>query len=65
MLDRYAPLVRHLALLILMAVLTWAGTELVPSLQDQGGAAAIIAALLTAALAYFTPLTRQYGVGSE
>jgi hypothetical protein len=63
MLDRLPPLVRHLTLLLLATALTWAGTDLVPYLEGRGGLAALAAALITAAVAWVSPLTRQYGVG--
>ena len=65
MLDKLKPLARHLAILLLGAVLTWVTTEVVPSLQDQGGAAALIGAAITVAALYFTPLTSQYGIGAQ
>jgi hypothetical protein len=64
MLDKLPAFARHFALLVLAAALTVAGAEVVPALQDQGGVAAVVGALLTALIAYLTPLTRQYGVGS-
>ncbi len=64
MLDRLPAWARHLALLLLGAVLTWAGTDLVPSLEGKPGLAGIAAVVLTMLLAALTPLTRQYGIGS-
>ena len=64
MLDKLPAWARHLALLVFTAVLTWAGTDLVPALEDQPGLAGVAAVVLTMALAWLTPLTRQYGTGS-
>ena len=62
MLDRLKPEQRHLALLLIGAALAWLSTEL-PGLELDPLAASLIGALTTAALAYLTPLTKQYGVG--
>lgn len=62
MLDRLTPEQRHLALLLIGAALAWLSTEL-PGLDVDPLAASLIGALATAALAYLTPLTKQYGVG--
>jgi len=63
MLDNLPPIVRHLVLMLLATAAAWAGSDLVPWLQDQGGLAAITGALMAALVAVVTPLTRQYGVG--
>jgi hypothetical protein len=63
MLDSLPPLLRHLILVLIASLLTWAGADLVPYLKDMGGVAAIAGALLTTLVAILTPLTRQYGVG--
>lgn len=65
MLDKLPAWARHLALVVLAAVLTWAGTDLVPALQGQPGLAGVAAVLITMLLAWLTPLTRQYGVGGS
>jgi hypothetical protein len=62
MLDRLTAEQRHLALLLIGAALAWLSTEL-PGLDVDPLAASLIGALATAALAYLTPLTKQYGVG--
>lgn len=59
------PIFRHLILVVLAAVLSWAGTDLVPALNGQTGYGAILGALVTALLAYFTPLVQAYGVGAK
>jgi hypothetical protein len=61
MLDSLPPLLRHLILVLIASLLTWAGADLVPYLRDMGGVAAIAGALLTTLVAILTPLTRQYG----
>ncbi|CAB4185963.1 hypothetical protein UFOVP1504_13 [uncultured Caudovirales phage] len=62
MLDRLTAEQRHLALLLIGAALAWLSTEL-PGLDVDPLSASLIGALATAALAYLTPLTKQYGVG--
>ncbi len=65
MLDALAPVWRHLVLIVLSALASWAATDLVPWLREQpDGWAAIAAAVVTMAAAVLTPLTRQYGVGA-
>jgi hypothetical protein len=68
MLDRLAPLLRHLALLVLGAVLTalvqWLGTDATTLLAQLPYAAPFAGAIVTVLLAILTPLTRQYGAGS-
>jgi hypothetical protein len=64
MLDKLKPALRHLALLAIAAVLTVVGNDVIPALKDQAGIASVVGALLTLLIAYVTPLTRQYGVGS-
>lgn len=64
MLDSLPPLLRHLILVLIASLLTWAGADLVPYLRDMGGVAAIAGALLTTLVAILTPLTRQYGIGA-
>jgi hypothetical protein len=65
MLDKLPAWARHLSLLVLGAVLTWAGTDLVPRLQDQPGLAALAAVIVTMLIAVLTPLTNQYGAFKE
>lgn len=64
MLDRLSPQLRHLLLMLLAAVLTWASTDLVPWLSGHDGWGPIVGTLTGAVLAYVLPLTRQYGVGA-
>lgn len=64
MLDTLPPVVRHLVLMLAAGLLSWASTDLVPLLQGQPGWGAVAGAVLTALIAYVTPLTRQYGIGS-
>jgi hypothetical protein len=56
---------RHLILAVLTVLLTWGGTELVPFLRGQTGYGALLAAVLAALIAYFTPLVNSYGVGAS
>ena len=62
MLDSLTPGQRHLSLLLIAAALAWLTTN-VPNLSLDPLGASLVGALATAALAYITPLTRQYGVG--
>lgn len=63
MLDRLSPEQRHLALLLIGALIAWASTELPMHVSPL--AASLIGALGAALTAYITPLTRQYGVGRK
>lgn len=58
-----APL-RHLVLLALAGLLAWAGTDVVPWLENQPGRGVLAAGLLTAILGVITPLVTSYGVGA-
>lgn len=62
--SSWSPMVRHLLLMMLGTALSWVSTVLVPALSGQTGYGALLAALITAALAYLTPLIPSYGVGS-
>ena len=62
MLDKLPPEYRHLTLIIIVVVLTWCA-DLIPQVDIHPLVAPLAGALVTALLAYFTPLTRQYGVG--
>lgn len=69
MLDSLPPVLRHLVLLLIAAVLTavaqWVGTDLGGVIAQYAPALAPVAGLIvTVVLAVLTPLTRQYGVGS-
>lgn len=68
MLDRLAPVLRHAALLIIMALATalteWLGTDATAVLQGLPYVAPFAGAIVTILLAILTPLVRQYGVGS-
>jgi len=63
MLDKLSPEARHLMLLLIGAGIAWASTELPTKLDPL--AASLLGALTTAALAWLTPLTRQYGIGAR
>lgn len=64
MIDRLSPEARHVSLLLIGAALTWLVVEL-PGLEVNPLLASLVGAIATAALAYLTPLTRQYGIGSD
>ena len=64
MLDRLSPQLRHLALMLLAAALTWAGTDLVPWLSAHDGWGPIVGTLAGGIVAWTLPLTRQYGWGA-
>ncbi len=62
MLDRLSPEARHLMLLLIGALIAWASTELPTQLDPLP--ASLVGAFTTVALAWLTPLTRQYGIGA-
>jgi hypothetical protein len=62
LLDKIPPALRHLLFALVASALTWASNEYVPHLN--GPVAAVAGAAVTILLAWVTPLTRQYGVGS-
>lgn len=64
MLDRLPPQLRHLLLMLLAALLTWASTDLVPWLSSHDGWGPIAGTVAAGILAWVLPLTRQYGVGA-
>lgn len=69
-LDRLPALARHLALTFGAVLLSWIGAVVVPDLvgSESGlaqAAGAVLGALVPVAAAYWTTLTRQYGVGSS
>jgi hypothetical protein len=65
MLDSLPASLRHLVFAVAPILLGWAASEVVPFVQGKNPLAAyLLGSLITAALAYFTPATRQYGVGS-
>ena len=62
MLDRLSPEARHLLLLLIGALIAWASAELPTRLEPLP--ASLLGAFTTVALAWLTPLTRQYGIGA-
>ncbi len=62
MLDQLSPEARHLILLLIGALIAWASTELPTQLDPLP--ASLVGAVTTVALAWLTPLTRQYGIGA-
>lgn len=64
MLDKLPAPVRHAALVLICALLTWLG-ESVPSLDLPAVVATVLAAAVTVGLTWLTPLVRQYGVGAS
>lgn len=64
-LDGLPPFLRHLILMMLATLLSWAGSDLVPLLNGHPGWGALAGTLLVAILAWVTPMTRQYGVGAR
>lgn len=64
MIDQLPPAVRHALFALAAALLFWLQDAL-PSLTNLPDVVkALIGTLVTLALAYITPLTRQYGVGA-
>jgi hypothetical protein len=62
MLDKFSPQLRHALILLGGAVLTWASSKVTVIPVDVRPFASTVLAILTLA---WTPLTRQYGVGSD
>lgn len=62
MLERFSAQVRHILILIL-GVVSVSGTNVVLEVDPKLSTA--IGTFLTALVLYITPLTRQYGVGSD
>lgn len=62
MLDRLSPQVRHALILLGGAVLTWASAKVDVIPADVRPFASAALAIITLA---WTPITRQYGVGSD
>jgi hypothetical protein len=66
MLDNLPPQLRHLIYFVAPVFLGWVASDVVPFVQNKNPLAAyLIGALVTALLAYFTPVTRRYGVGAR
>lgn len=65
MLDSWPPAVRHLFIILAPIALGWVTSDVVPVLKDRNPlVATLVGAAIVAILAWLTPLTRQYGVGS-
>ena len=64
MLDRLPAPVRHFALMLAAALVAW-GIDSVNSLGLSPLQAGIAGVILTQIAAYLTPLTKQYGIGSN
>lgn len=64
MLDKLPAPVRHSALMLISALLAWA-VEVLPGLDISPIFSGIIGVVLAQAIAYLTPLTKQYGVGKK
>lgn len=64
MLDKFPAPVRHSALMLISALLGWASTALA-GLDIDPLFASILGVVLAQALAYVTPLTKQYGIGAD
>lgn len=60
-----SPVLRHAAVLVAGVLLSWLLTDVVPFLSGQTGYGVLLAGLITAAVAYFTPLVQAYGVGRK
>lgn len=64
MLDKLPAEVRHSLIALVAALVGWA-TSAIPALDLPEPLPALIGAGLTMAIAYLTPLTKQYGIGFE
>lgn len=65
MLDKLPPEARHLVLMLLVPVLAYVASDVVPALGIHPLVAGLVGVVLAQLIAYLTPLTRQYGVGSR
>lgn len=65
MLDKLPPEARHLILMLLVPLLAYLASDVVPALDVHPLIAGLVGVVLAQLIAYFTPLTRQYGVGSS
>jgi hypothetical protein len=63
MLDRLSPEARHLALILITAAAGY-GLTFIPTLDVHPALVGLGAVLITAVLAWATPLTKQYGAGA-
>jgi hypothetical protein len=65
MLDQLPAWLRHLVFAVAPVLLGWGASDVVPFVQGRNPLVAyLLGTVVTAGLAYFTPVTRQYGVGS-
>jgi hypothetical protein len=64
MLDRLSPEARHLSLMLITAAAGY-GLTFIPTLDLHPALVGLGAVLITAVLAWSTPLTKQYGTGSD
>jgi hypothetical protein len=63
MLDLLPAQLRHLVLALLPVLAGWAAADGIPWLRDRFPAAALLWTALQTLILYFTPVTKQYGVG--
>lgn len=62
MLDKLPAPLRHFSLMLISALLGWASTNLA-DLNLDPLVAGLLGVFVAQALAFVTPLTKQYGVG--
>jgi hypothetical protein len=62
MLDHLSPEIRHLALMLLVAVCGYVAAEVLPVVDANPLLVGLAGAAITAVIAWATPLTRQYGL---
>jgi hypothetical protein len=66
LLDRLPPWARDLVVAVAPGIIGWVASDVVPALRDQGGAAAVAAAVLASLVYTMTRIfTEQYGRGSS
>jgi hypothetical protein len=63
MLDKLPAAVRHALIALLATLLAW-GADALPNLSLPPIATAVLTPLLAILIAWITPLTHQYGIGS-
>jgi hypothetical protein len=65
MLDKMPAEARHLALMLIVAVSGYVLAEVIPVIDASPLTIGLAGVAATAVLAWATPLTRQYGIGSK
>jgi hypothetical protein len=65
MLDKLPAELRHLTLMVIVAIGGFITAEVLPTIKDNPLVVGLAGVIITAVLAWATPLVRAYGVGSK